>query len=346
MSVIFDYRALHQIPELDNDLPKTLEYLRNSLRTPTFSPTKGSLCSFFDFGADTAIALRSDMDALPIPENTGLPWASRHPGRMHACGHDGHMAILLELARRLTGPPKPKHNILLVFQPSEETNGGARALCDTGLFSEYRVEAIFGLHIWPGLPAGRLFSRAGPMMARSCQLEVEILGESAHIAAPGPDALAAAAQLHSRFWAQGSEYLLKFGLLQGGAAPNVTAGCAHLSGTLRSFSDDLFDAQLEALKKTTQLAGCTLRTTASPGYPMVYNPPKLLEQARAIVPVETLAAPSFLAEDFAWYQRYVPGLFFFLGAGDGPALHRADFRFPEKILSQGAQFLHTLAVHL
>ena len=127
MQVIQHRRALHQIPELDRDLPETLAYLREVL-TPLgcelSTPIPGALCAFFDFGRDDAIAFRSDADALPIQENTGLPFASRHPGRMHACGHDAHMAMVLDLAQWLAGQEGLPHNVLLLFQPAEETNRG------------------------------------------------------------------------------------------------------------------------------------------------------------------------------------------------------------------------------
>ena len=197
ISVIFDRRQLHQIPELDRQLPLTAAYLRSVLEPlgcALLSPMEGSVCAFFDFGAQKAIAFRADMDALPIDEKTGAAYASRHPGAMHACGHDGHMAILLELARRLSRRKRSNRNVLLVFQPAEEASGGAKEICDSGIFSEYNVEAIFGLHLWPGLQKGKLFSRPGEMMSRSAELDVDIFGKSAHIGRSweGVDAMEAA----------------------------------------------------------------------------------------------------------------------------------------------------------
>ncbi len=337
MSVISDYRALHQIPELDKNLPKTREYIQNALKIPSFSPAEGSLCAFLDFEADSAIAFRADMDALPIREETGLPWASRHPGAMHACGHDGHMAMLLELARRLAAPPRPKSNILLLFQAAEETTGGAREICESGVLERYGVAAVFGLHIWPGLPAGKIYSKKGPMMARSCEIFGEFSAPAAHITAPGLGALDRAVAMYRRFSGEEADYLLKFGLLRSGTAPNVQPERALLRGTLRSLSDGLFEEK----RRELEAAGFA----CSPGYPMVNNDPALFRRVRGLLPLEELERPSFLSEDFAWYQKYVPGLFFFLGAGEGPGLHRADFRFPEEILRQGAAFWHTLAVH-
>ena len=155
---------MHQIPELDRELPNTIAYLRGELEglgCGLSSPMEGSLCAFFAFGAGKTIAFRADMDALPIAEKTGAPYASNHPGKMHACGHDGHMAILLELARRLSKRTQFHHNILLVFQPAEEASGGAKEICDSGIFATYNTEVIFGLHLWPGLPTGKIFSKPG-----------------------------------------------------------------------------------------------------------------------------------------------------------------------------------------
>ena len=137
MDIITDRRALHRIPELDRDLPETMAYLENALSglgCRIFAPVAGVLCAWFDFGADRAIAFRSDADALPIQERSEKDYLSQHPGRMHACGHDGHMAILLELARQLSRKETLPHNVLLVFQGAEETTGGARDLCQSGIF--------------------------------------------------------------------------------------------------------------------------------------------------------------------------------------------------------------------
>ena len=142
MQIIDDRRALHRIPELDRDLPETFAYLKgvlSDLNCLLFEPVNGSLCAWFDFGQEDSIAFRADADALPIMEKTGVDYASRHSGCMHACGHDGHMAILLELARRLKEKKHLPHNVLLVFQSAEETTGGAKDICDSGVFTRYHV---------------------------------------------------------------------------------------------------------------------------------------------------------------------------------------------------------------
>ena len=359
MRIIEDRRALHRIPELDRNLPKTMAYLQEALsglNCQVFSPMEGALCAWFDFGQEQAIAFRADADALPIAETTGAAYASCHPGAMHACGHDGHMAILLELARRLSKKRELANNVLLVFQPAEETTGGARDLCQTGIFSRRGVRAIFGLHLWPGLEAGVIHSRKGAMMARSSEVTVDIYGKSAHIARAGQgiDALAAGAELYRRAAELEKNYpgqdfrLLKFGLFQSGTVRNALSAHTHLEGTLRAFRDPVFEGLREGLleigREVEKSRGTRVEITFSGGYGAVWNPEDLYDQVAAMVPIAPLAAPALTAEDFSWYQRYLPGLFFFLGLGDTPALHASNFSFDETILTKGADFLEALAV--
>ena len=358
MTIIDDRRALHRIPELDKDLPETMAYLRSGLtglKCRVFSPMPSSLCAYFDFGQPSTIAFRSDADALPIEEQTGLPFASAHPGKMHACGHDGHMAIVLELARRLNRKEQLPHNVLLVFQPAEETTGGARELCQTGVFEQYGVEAIFGLHLWPGLPEGEIASRAQEMMARSCEVKVDVLGRSSHIAraSEGLDALEAGA----RFYLSALEMerslpahifrLLKFGRFESGRVCNAISAHTHMEGSLRAFQDDIFfgmQQQLLAIaKELQQETGCTVQVHMNDGYPAVLNPPALYDRVRQVADFRELEAPMMITEDFSWYQRRLPGMFFLLGAGNVPALHSDNFCFNEAILSKGADFFEKLA---
>ena len=350
-------RALHQIPELDRQLPETIEYLRSELEglgCGLFSPIDGSLCAWFDFGCESAIAFRADMDALPIDEKNGAAYASRHPGRMHACGHDGHMAILLELGRRLSKRKRLARNVLLVFQPAEEATGGAKPICDTGLFQEYRVEAIFGLHLWPGLTKGKIFSRPGEMMSRSAELDVDIYGKSAHIGRSweGIDATEAAcvfiqkAYQLERSVPDHIRRLLKFGRMDSGTVRNALSAHARLEGGLRAFSDEVFfglrDRLLEIAKEVEQQFGCEVRVHTSNGYPAIHNPRVLHDKVYAIVPFEYLPEPSMTTEDFSWYQRSIPGMFFFLGLGENPALHSDNFDFDESVLPLGADFFEKI----
>ena len=358
MQIFTDRHALHQIPELDKNLPETIAYLKNALaglRCTLSSPAQGCLAAWFDFGRETAIAFRADADALPITEKTGAPYASRHEGKMHACGHDGHMAILLELARRLDRKETLPHNVLLVFQSAEETTGGAKDLCETGIFADLHVTAIFGLHLWPGLPAGTVASRKKELMARSSEVTVDIYGKSAHIAKAdeGIDALEAAAEFYLRALAlerilpEGTFRLLKFGKLHSGTVRNALSAHSHLEGSLRAFQDDVFNSLRDGLRNIAQdvekVFGCTVKLHFSDGYPAVMNPEDLFDRVRKAVSFDELPAPFMTAEDFSWYQRYLPGMFFFLGLGDTPALHADTFDFDEAVLIQGADFFEKLA---
>ena len=358
MQIVDDRRALHRIPELDRRLPKTMAYIAQSLSRLScrvFSPMEGSLAAWFDFGQAGAIAFRADADALPIAEKPGASYASCHPGAMHACGHDGHVAILLELARRLDQKKQLPHNVLLVFQPAEETTGGARDLCDTGIFQKYGVKAIFGLHLWPGIEAGCIASRPGALMARSSEVTVDIYGKSAHIAKAreGIDALAAGTWFYSRCMQLEEELpenvyrLLKFGKFQSGTVRNALSSHTHMEGSLRAFQDSVFDGLRDGLmgiaNETEARFHCQVQIHFSDGYPAVWNPEDLYTRIAGQLPIQQLDAPFMTAEDFSWYQRSLPGLFFFLGLGDVPALHADTFDFPEALLRNGADFFESLA---
>ncbi len=358
MQIITHRRALHRIPELDRSLPQTTAYLKTVLEAlpcQVFSPAEGSLCAWFDFGQEEAIAFRADMDALPIPEKTGAAYASVHPGKMHACGHDGHMAILLELARRLSGKDSLPHNVLLVFQCAEETTGGAKDICDSGVFQEYRVAAIFGLHLWPGLEKGTIASRKNELMARSCEVTIDIYGRSAHIAkaAEGIDALMAGTELYRRAMKMEAALprtvfrLLKFGKFQSGSVRNALSAHTHMEGSLRAFQDSFFDSLAGGLwaicREIEKEFGCIVSLHMSDGYPAVWNGETLYRRVRACAEFEELEEPCMTAEDFSWYQRYLPGTFFFLGLGDSPALHADTFDFDERVLEKGADFFEALA---
>ena len=358
MDIVNDRRNLHRIPELQWNLPRTAQYVRESLKNlncRVFSPVGDAVCAFFDFGAEEAIAFRADMDALPITECTGADYASTHAGKMHACGHDGHMAILLELARRLDRKEKLPHNVLLIFQPAEESPGGAKIICDTGVLEQHRVKAAFGLHLWPGLEKGVVFSREQELMASASELTVDVYGKSSHIgnASAGIDATAAAVELYRLVRQAESSFppevfrLMNFGQLHSGTVRNALSAHAHMEGSLRAFQDEVLDAirekLFEAAAAVEQQFGCSVKITLGDSYPAVMNDPALLERVQKVAPVRMLDKPSMTAEDFSWYQRFAGGIFFFLGLGDVPALHSSNFDFDEAVLEKGADFFEKLA---
>ena len=358
MQIIEDRRALHRIPELELNLPKTTQYVLTALsglNCAVFQPMPSAVCAFFDFGKEDSIAFRADMDALPIAESSDAPYVSTHPGQAHACGHDGHTAILLELARRLSKKEALPHNVLLIFQPGEECPGGAKLLCQSGILEKHHVKAIFGLHLWPGLEKGLIFCREQEMMSHACEVNIDFYGRSAHIAkaSDAVDAMAAAMEFHRRVTAAEAALppeiyrLLKFGRMSAGTVRNAVAGHARLEGSLRAFQNNIFDTLLTALHTTAEQIerefGCRVEISRTEGYPAVMNPPDLYRQVAQVMAMKNLAVPSMTAEDFGHYQQQVPGLFFFLGLGDVPALHSADFDFDDAILVKGADFFEKLA---
>ena len=353
-------RDLHRIPETGLDLPETAAYLEKALAglpCRVFSPIPGGAAAWFDFGREETVALRADMDALPLGEETGLPFASRRPGRMHACGHDGHMAIALGtavLASRQKSPPP--RNLLILFQPGEETGGGGERICRAGVLREHRVSRIYGLHLWPGLPAGAAAGRPGPQMAATCEVRAEFTGRSRHIALPekGGDALLAGAEYLLRAYGMErdalppeSRRLLRFGRMESGSAHNAVSGRTLLQGGLRAFSPGemalLKDRLRELGEAVGKEAGCGFSLSFDGEYPPVVNHPGLFAEARGKLPgLIPLEEPVLAAEDFAFYQREVPGLFLFLGTGRKEPLHSPRFDFDEAALAAGVELCRRL----
>ncbi|HJB14027.1 MAG TPA: amidohydrolase, partial [Candidatus Oscillibacter excrementigallinarum] len=277
----------------------------------------------------------------------------------HACGHDAHAAMVLTLAEyaaeHLAELPR---NVLFLFQPSEETTGGAGKLCETGVLERYRVRRIFGLHLWPGLEAGVIASRPGPLMARSNEVTVTVEGRSVHMsrADEGRDALTAGISYLQRAYDMMEQLppdqprVLRFGKMVSGTVRNAISGHTVLEGSLRTYREDTFRFCRQQLKDIGRSlaaeTGCTVDVHLSEGYPAVWNHEELYQkvasQLGADAPV-LLEKPVLAAEDFSFYQQYVPGLFFFLGTGDTPQLHAPDFAFDdEAILPKGVDFLKKL----
>lgn len=355
-------RELHQIPELGFTLPKTIAYVEDVL-TPlnceVTHPAQSSVCAFFDAGKQDTVAFRADMDALPIVEETDVEYASLHSGYMHACGHDGHMSMLLTLAgivdKMLTSLP---HNVLLIFQPAEETTGGAKAIAESGIFERHNTSCIFGMHLWPELPFRKVYTRPGAVMAQTGIVHVEIEGKSAHIARAkeGFDALYAGVEfLHKAYEAvemiapTDEKRLLKFGCMESGTVENALSAHTSVRGTMRTFSLCMRERLLEALyaikQQISKDTGCRISVSVSEGYPPVINDEDLYRRVLTHVKEDApilLDAPYLTGEDFSFYQAQVPGIFFFLGTGGGTPLHAANFNFDEAVLLNGLRLFERL----
>ncbi|MGN8689027.1 amidohydrolase [Atopobiaceae bacterium HCP3S3_F7] len=356
-------RDLHRIPELDFDLDETLAYVLDQLRpleadprVRVFSPCRSTLCCLFDRGTERACAVRTDMDALPVTERTGVAFQSEHAGRMHACGHDGHMAMALGLARHLAlHLDELPRSVLVVFQPAEETTGGAKVVCESGVFERLGVDRIFGFHLWPDLPAGQVASRPGALLAASNEVDVAVRGVSSHIAKAeqGRDALEAAAHVLLDCYAYMDERrteepcLMRFGHATSGTVRNQVSDLTRLEGSLRTFSVAMGERCRRELPEVAAASaarlGCAAEVRFSEGYPPVTNDEVLFGLVASAVPgLVGLAEPLLIAEDFAWYQRYLPGVFLLLGTGTGTPLHSDAFDFDEAVLMRGLEVYERL----
>lgn len=367
-------RALHMIPELDRELPETRKYLLSVLQRLdcTITPVCGDgLCAFFDKGMKDTFAFRADMDGLPIDEQNICGYASVHSGRMHACGHDGHMSMVLTLGEYINSASSAEHNVLLIFQPAEETLGGAEEICRTGILKKYNVTRVFGIHLWPFIEKSHIASRPGAFMPRSAEVNIHVRGKAAHGTAPyeGLDALYIGASIIRDIYMKHSERpgaiphfshnrgdlpkapetppekrtLIHFGKMESGYARNVVSDYSHILGTVRAFCDEDFrqitDLIRQCAREAESVYGSPVEFTCSSGYPPVINDRELYEKIRPVLdslPSYThMELPLMISEDFSFYGLFAPAVFFILGTGTGIPLHSSDFDFDEDILYAG-----------
>lgn len=349
--VINHYHALHRIPEPAGQEYKTSAYVREALETAGYQPVPvGSTGVYADLVTDVNlpwILLRADMDALRITEDSGLTFASEHPGVMHACGHDAHTSMLLTVACEMAGKKLPQ-NIRFVFQPAEETTQGAEELLKNNVMPE-RCMAAFAMHVWPGVPYGELITKKGPMMASSDVYRVKFHGRSVHCSKreTGADALLAAVELAAalpeiELLAEKDGTMLFCGSIHSGASHNVVPDEAELWGTLRTFSEDKQKKIIAALEKRAaecgDKQGVQTQISWEGGCPAVCNHEDLVERVCAVMPeVKQSAVPVLAGEDFALFQRQCPGVMLWLGLGDWHALHTKGFYVPDALLPKGVE---------
>ncbi|WP_317203626.1 M20 aminoacylase family protein [Janthinobacterium sp.] len=322
-----------------------------------------------------AIGLRADMDALPMQEMNAFPHASRHAGKMHACGHDGHTAILLGAARHLALHAQFDGTVYVIFQPAEEGGGGAKAMIDDGLFEQCPMDAIYGLHNWPGLPAGKFAVTPGALMASANEFEVLIRGKGGHAAQPhkSVDSVMAAVQLVqswqtivARNLNPNDAAVLSVTQIHAGTANNVIPDEARLHGTVRTFSVavlDVIERRMRELAEHTAAGfGAEVEFNFYRRYPPVINHAR--ETAFAVQVMREMAGaelvdantePSMAGEDFAFFLQHTPGCYIFLGNGSGEHrdgghglgpcnLHNGSYDFNDQLLPIGASYWVHLVV--
>ena len=320
-----------------------------------------------------AIGLRADMDALPIQESNTFAHASQHAGRMHACGHDGHTAMLLAAAQHLSAHPDFDGTVYFIFQPAEEGGGGAREMLRAGLLEQCPMEAVFGMHNWPGMPQGHFAVSPGPVMASSNEFKITIHGRGAHAAMPhlGLDPVPVACQLVLAFQTIVSRNVkpvdaavVSVTMLQAGEATNVIPDSVTLQGTVRTFSLEVLDMVEQRMRDIAQHTAAAYGVRCSfefdRSYPPTVNAVREAEFARQVL-VDMVGEsrvlpqePTMGAEDFAFMLQAVPGCYVFISNGDGDhramghgggpcMLHNPSYDFNDALIPLGASFWVRLA---
>lgn len=355
-------RELHRIPELGYEEFKTQQYIMQYLRSSGVEHVEklaqtGVKAVIFADGAEGTVAFRSDIDALQMQECTVHDFQSLHTGMMHACGHDGHMAIALCMAKYCVQHRKAlRKNVVFLFQPAEEGIGGAQRMIDEGALQDPKVEQVFGFHLMPDVPEGKFGVKAGPLMAQTCEFDVIFRGKTAHGAMPhlGVDAVAMGVQFYqsvqvilTRTVDPYEQALVTFGRISGGTKRNIVAEEMRLEGTLRTFSEPVYQQILHSMKQhmhaIAESFGGEAELRELVVYSVVNNPLELTEQIAGLIGEENVVrvAPKMIAEDFSAYQKAVPSVFLFLGCekenGDNHPLHSAEFDFNERVLAYGME---------
>ncbi len=359
-------REIHQNPGLMYDVEATAEFVAERLRAFGCDEVKTSIGRTGVVGvihgakgsSSRAIGLRADMDALPIEEETNLPYRSKIPGKMHACGHDGHTAMLLGAARRLAQTRDFAGNAVIIFQPAEEGGAGAMAMIDDGLMDKFGIEEVYGMHNMPALPVGSFKIRKGPTMASADEITLVVEGRGGHGAMPhqcidpvviGAQIVTALQTIASRNVDPLDSVVVSVTRFEAGTANNIIPQSAWLNGTVRTLNAATRDAVEKRIHEIAAgiaaAGGATARVEYRRGYPPTVNHgPQTdfaAEVARKVAGhshVDPNAPPVMGAEDFSFMLEARPGAFIFIGNGDSAMLHHPAYDFNDAALPYGMSY--------
>ena len=369
-------RDLHEHPELAFEEVRTSQIVADKLRAFGCDEVVTGIAKTGVVGvirgrtdSGRAIGLRADMDALPILEETGVPYASKTPGTMHACGHDGHTTMLLGAAKYLAETRNFDGTVYVIFQPAEENFGGGEVMVKEGLFTRFPMERVFGLHNWPGAPEGTFYWRDGPVMAAVANLEVTITGQGAHGAMPhnGIDPIVVAAAIVQALQSivgrnvepvEGA--VITIGHINGGFTYNVIPETVKMLGTARWFAPEVGDLLERRFKETVTGIAAAMGATATAdfrrAYPATINETESVhlaaQAARAVqgeARVQIMAKPTMGGEDFSFMLNANRGAYIMLGGGrtgNDANVHHPKYDFNDAILPIGASYWATLTEQL
>ena len=363
-------RMLHEKPELLFDVEDTARFVAESLRSfgcdevVTGLGRTGVVGLIRGRGEGKVVGLRADMDALPIEEETNLPYRSKVPGKMHACGHDGHTAMLLGAARHLARKRNFSGSVAVIFQPAEEGGGGGREMVNDGMMERFGITSVFGMHNMPGIPVGEFAIRPGPIMAATAELEITIVGKGGHAAMPHKtiDPIVISSQIilalqtvTSRSTDPTDALVVSITKLMAGDSHNIIPERVEMLGTIRTLRKEVADAAVEHIR-----ALCTGIATAHggeavvnyfPNYPQTYNDPD--QTALAINVASEVAggkervnpnvAPIMAGEDFSYMLEARPGAMIFMGNGNSAGLHSPNYDFNDDAIPYGISYWVRLA---
>ena len=359
-------RDLHAHPELMYDVHRTAASVADKLksfgcdevvsgigRTGVVGVIRGR-----KGGSGKSIGLRADMDALPIDEATDLPYKSKVPGKMHACGHDGHTAMLLGAARYLAETRNFDGTAVVIFQPAEEGGAGGKAMVDDGMMDRFGINEVYGMHNYPGMPVGAFGIRSGPMMAAADYLVIDIEGVGAHAARPhlGIDTVLVGAQIINNIQSVVSRNVdplkaavVSIPMFQAGNADNVIPQTVRLRGTARSLDEDvrvLLEKRLhQVVEGTASAYGAKAKLSYRRNYPVLVNHEQQTDFAAKVAgqivgggQVDTSLPPMMGAEDFSFMLNERPGAFIWVGNGDSAGLHHPAYNFNDEAIPFGTSY--------